>query len=252
MRRAVVNTTGFTSISTSRTSMKIVTLNIQHGGGQRVSKILDYISSLQADLVVLTEYRENANAPVFRSKLAAQGFVNFATASIAPKENSVGIFSRLPIVSRTYPMLTEGNVHRVLSAHFEEHSVFGIYFPQNQAQADLFNFLIDGTLKPKESAYLVVGDFNTGRHGIDEAGSTFHCAEHFSALSTGGLVDSWRTRNPDAREFSWHSNAGNGFRIDHAFASAVADSKIRRVYYDHTPRSSSISDHSALVIEYAG
>lgn len=230
--------------------MKIVTLNIQHGGGKRVSKIIDYIRSLQPDLIVLTEYRENANAPLFRSELATQGFVHFANALITAKENSVCIFSRLPFVSRTYPMLTQGNVHRVISAHFDELAVYGVYFPQNQAKADLFHFLIDGTLKTSESAYLVVGDFNTGQHSIDEAGSTFYCTEDFSALSATGLVDSWRKRNPDAREFSWYSNAGNGFRIDHVFSSAAANAQIRRVYYDHAPRSSGISDHSALIIEY--
>jgi hypothetical protein len=85
--------------------MKIVSLNIQHGGGNRVSPILAYLTSLHADVIVLTEFRENANAKRLRSGLAATGMLHFAGASVAPKENTVCICSRQPFVSRTYAKL---------------------------------------------------------------------------------------------------------------------------------------------------
>jgi len=40
--------------------MKIVTLNIRHGGGTRVPVILEYLDSQNGDVIVLTEFRENA------------------------------------------------------------------------------------------------------------------------------------------------------------------------------------------------
>ena len=86
---------------------------------------------------------------------------------------------------------------------------------------------------------------------MDEEGSTFDCAKHFPALRKAGLADSWRSRNLTEKEISWYSDAGNGFRIDHVFGSAAADSHIQSVYYDHTPRESGITDHSALVVEIA-
>ena len=62
--------------------MKIVTLNIRHGGGTRVPVILEYLDSQNGDVIVLTEFRENANATASRSGLLAQGLAHFAAASI--------------------------------------------------------------------------------------------------------------------------------------------------------------------------
>jgi exodeoxyribonuclease III len=231
--------------------MKLVTLNIQHGGGRRVPKILAYLRSQSADVIVLTEFREDANARALRSDLGTEGFLHFAAASIGAKENSVCIFSRQAFVPRTYPELPLQDRHRLISAHFNGLAIFGVYFSQNRAKAGLFQFLLNGKHRPTEAAYIVVGDFNTGLHGIDEAGSTFYCADEFAALSHSGLVDSWRSRNLGQKIFSWYSNHGNGFRIDHVFSSPEADGAIQRVYYDLTPRESGVTDHAALVVEHA-
>lgn len=231
--------------------MKLVTLNIRHGGGKRIPAILDYLRSQSADLIVLTEFRSNSNAGALRSGLAAQGFHHFSEASVVPKENSVCVFSRLPFVSRTYPELPAQDRHRLISAHFDGVAVYGVYFPQNEAKAGLFKFLAQGGHRPTEPAYFIVGDFNTGLHFRDEEGATFYCAAEFVGLSECGLVDSWRNRHPDTREFSWYSTHGNGFRIDQVFSSPEAEVLIERVYYDHRPRQTKATDHSALVLETA-
>lgn len=230
--------------------MKIVTLNIQHGGGRRINTIADYLIALRADLLVLTEFRENANASLLRSKLGSHGFIHFAGATISQNQNSVCIFCRRPFLPRTYPDLSPQHAHRIVAAHFEKLAIYGVYFPQNQAKAEVFQFLLDGAHLPGAEAHVILGDFNTGLHGLDETGATFFCADQFAALSRAGLVDSWRTRNPAVREFSWYSNAGNGFRIDHVFSSPAADGKVQRVYYDHAPRKSGITDHSAMMVEH--
>lgn len=229
--------------------MKLVTLNIQHGGGNRVPAILDYLQSQDADVIVLTEFRENSNAVALQSGLAAKGLLHFAGASVAPKENTVCIFSRQRFVARTYPELPACDRHRLISAHFDGVAVYGVYFSQNEAKAGLFEFLTQGGHRPAEAAYFIVGDFNTGLHFLDEKDATFYCTAEFKALSESGLVDSWRNRHPDTREFSWYSNRGNGFRIDHVFSSPEADALIERVYYDHKPREVKATDHSALVLE---
>jgi len=70
----------------------------------------------------------------------------------------------------------------------------------------LFDYLISGKHNPTESAYFVVGDFNTGLHFQDELGSTFYCTKDFKELDKSGFIDSWRHRNPGTQEFSWYSN----------------------------------------------
>lgn len=229
--------------------MKLVTLNIQHGGGKRIPEILEYLHAQDADVIVLTEFRNNANAEVLRAGLTASGFHHFAGASVAPQENSVCIFSKQPFITRTYPELPKPDQHRLISAHFDCVSVYGVYFPQNQAKARLFKFLVEGGHQPPENAYLLVGDFNTGLHFQDEEKATFYCTAELKALLEAGLVDSWRKRHPNTREFSWYSHRGNGFRIDHAFSSPLANALIEQVYYDSKPREAKMTDHSALVVK---
>jgi exonuclease III len=42
----------------------------------------------------------------------------------------------------------------------------------------------------------------------------------------------------------------NGFRIDHALASAPLAGDATRCYYSHAERESRLSDHSALLVEF--
>ncbi len=93
----------------------------------------------------------------------------------------------------------------------------------------------------------MIGDLNTGLHRLDEAGATFHCAAAFAALPKAGWDDAWRLCNGAAREFSWFSAAGNGFRIDHAFASCDLAGRIVAASYDHSAREG-LTDHSALMV----
>ncbi|OQW99596.1 MAG: hypothetical protein BWK73_50205 [Thiothrix lacustris] len=207
-----------------------------------------YSLSQNADIIVLTEFRNNSNAETLRSSLATTGFHYFGGTSAAPQENSVCIFSKQPFVHRTYPELPTSDRHRLISAHFDCVSIYGVYFPLNKAKASLFEFLRKGGCRPTDGAYFIIGDFNTGLHFQDEHGATFYCTTEFNALLESGLVDSWRNRHPSTKEFSWYSNRGNGFRIDHAFSNSEADGLIEQVYYDHKPREAKITDHSALVI----
>ena len=108
---------------------------------------------------------------------------------------------------------------------------------------------LDPTVLKEQS--LLLGDFNTGRHFLDERAKTFYCAEYFDRLENLGWVDAWRSRNEGTKEFSWFSNAGNGFRIDHAFVSSDLNKRIQSVTYDHSVREAGLSDHSALVVDVA-
>ena len=66
---------------------------------------------------------------------------------------------------------------------------------------------------------LAVGDFNTCRPYLDEAGAIDRTAHYMDKMAEIGFCDLWRRRNPEVREYSWFSTRGNGFRIDHAFLS---------------------------------
>lgn len=69
-------------------------------------------------------------------------------------------------------------------------------------------------------------------------------------IAKAGFVDLWRRANRDGREFTWFSNKGNGFRLDHAFASRAVADRVKEVRYSHAEREvKGLSDHSALIVE---
>jgi exonuclease III len=95
---------------------------------------------------------------------------------------------------------------------------------------------------------LLVGDFNTGRHRIDETGKTFNLADRFEQL-TEKWTDAWRHIHGDKREFTWFSRSGNGFRIDHAFVTASLSDRLERAEYSQVEREQGVSDHSPLIVD---
>ncbi len=84
---------------------------------------------------------------------------------------------------------------------------------------------------------------------MDEPGATDRTAPFMDKILAAGFQDVWRDRFPEGREFSWYSHRGNGFRVDHAFASPRLAPRIGDVRYSHAERAIGVSDHSALVLD---
>jgi exonuclease III len=68
-------------------------------------------------------------------------------------------------------------------------------------------------------------------------------------LSELGWVDAWRRFHPGETEWTWGSNHGNGFRVDHAFASPALADRLRGCRYSHAERQAKVSDHSMVLVE---
>lgn len=96
---------------------------------------------------------------------------------------------------------------------------------------------------------MIVGDFNTGRHHLDEAGQTFTCTALLGQLATMGYADAYRATAPDGREASWFSHTGQGFRLDHAFVSAPLAGSVRAARYAHELRLAGLSDHAPMRLD---
>jgi exonuclease III len=102
--------------------------------------------------------------------------------------------------------------------------------------------------RPAEAA-LAIGDFNTCRPYLDEAGAIDATAHFLDKIEAAGFCDLWRRRNPEGREYSWYSTRGNGFRIDHAFLSAPLAERAGPIRYSHDERMAGLSDHSPLIVD---
>gem|GEM_PF-6500524 len=59
----------------------------------------------------------------------------------------------------------------------------------------------------------------------------FHCMEDMQYLFDGGWIDSWRYTHGSFTQYSWYSNKGNGFRIDHIFLSPILKPYLAEAYF---------------------
>jgi exonuclease III len=231
--------------------VKILTLNIRHGGGNRIPKLLSRITSYSADIIVLTEFRNNRCSDLIKNKLYEEGYLWQSTAiSGSSRANTVFISAKIPFTTEqlvSIPHIQD----RAILAKFEQFYLLGVYFAQRKEKKLLFDFIINDVVPTFAGKGVVIGDFNTGRSYIDEPGKSFYCIDSFVQLEVIGLIDSWRKRNVDKREYSWYSHAGNGFRIDHVFSTKEMDGLITYIEYDHTPRLEGETDHSALLVEFS-
>jgi exonuclease III len=130
----------------------------------------------------------------------------------------------------------------------------GATHPTNIAKTRFWNAVLRAAKARLEKPFLFAGDWNTGAHKLDEAGKTFYCAEHFGRLSTLGWTDLWRRHNPGVTEYTWFSKfkggaRGNGFRLDHAFATPSLLARVKECRYSHAQREAGISDHSLVIVE---
>jgi len=67
-------------------------------------------------------------------------------------------------------------------------------------------------------------------------------------LEKAGYVDAFRHIHGDAKEFSWFSHQGNGYRYDHTYLSDDLLPFISDCRYIHEWRDEGLSDHSPMVL----
>lgn len=229
--------------------MKITTLNLRHGGSSRIAGLSDWLVATESDAIVCTEFRWGKAGDALSERLGRAGYVYQFAASQTVAQNTVCIFTH-HAAQRVHVDLPLEEQHRLVAISFGPLKVVGVYFSQLKAKLPLFRYLLS---RPSEliGPAVLIGDFNTGLHHLDEAGATFHCADEFCRLSEIGWVDAWRLLHGDERAFSWQSNAGNGFRIDHALVTPDLVGRVESAAYNHEPRAG-LTDHAALMIGLSG
>ena len=232
--------------------IRIATLNIRHGGGNRVQNIVSFIHKLSPDCILLTEYRNNLAGHEISKHLFNFGYTCQSVVKEDPKVNQLKWFSRLSTFEAfVIDEVSESqeHSHRLSVLKLLDIQLIGVYFPQGLLKAPMFDFIQNKFPIFANSKSAVIGDFNTGLHWVDEAANTFKCVKNFEAMMSSGWIDAWRSRNPESREFSWYSNKGNGFRIDHALLSPLLNQSVQRIFYLNDTIQTKTSDHGCLVID---
>ena len=231
--------------------MRLLAWNIRQGGGSRLSRIADALAQHEADILVLSEYRGGEAAGRLRAALALLGH-RYATA-VAPPPGRSGVLIAARRAFRDHGPVGVGlpESYRMVSAEFSDFRLVGIYMPNLLAKVPYWQALIAFLQSERCRHVLAVGDFNTCRPYLDEAGAIDRTAHHMDRIAEIGLCDLWRRRNPELREYSWFSTRGNGFRIDHAFLTEALAARAGTIRYSHAERLAGLSDHSPLILELA-
>ena len=227
----------------------IITWNLQHGGGSRLTHIVNTLKQhSDATTFVLTEFKNNSYGKIIQTSLAEIGFVHQFTATNDPALNSVLIASKENFQSKTFPELNEHS-QRVIKIYNNSFSLYGCYFPQADLKKYVFDFLLKEIKNNPTEKIIITGDINTGKHYMDEAGATFFHSGYLDKIEAENFFDAWRYIHNDKKEFSWYSRAINGFRLDHFFVSNNLKPLLNQCYYIHDYRERGISDHSMMLLE---
>ena len=236
--------------------IRIISWNIQHGGGQRAAGICRCLDGWTPDCVVLSEFRGTGPSQRIAAHLYATG-LDHQVSSVDlehPTRNTLIIASKFPLtpIENSEVLPEFGRWLPVDVASENPFSLIGMHVP-NRGSGRKWAFH-DAVVREfeefSERMGLAVGDTNTGRQGLDEETSFFSGQEDswFDRIADAGWSDVYRDRYPSERTFSWYSTHRNGFRLDQAFATATMDRRIRTIRYDWGEPESP-SDHAAIILD---
>lgn len=233
--------------------IRIVSLNIRHGGGKRIAALADWLVGQTPSVVVLPEWKNNISGQYIRDRLTDSGF---ATVDAARQSSQInGILLAAIDLTESWQVTPPGSTVGELTLIELKHGIqlLGCYFPQRQAKVPFFQRCIQVARESPDVPFVMIGDINTGRNDLDieGTGARFHCTGLFEALHTeAGLIDLWRAQHGDRQDWTWRSSV-NGFRIDHAFGNKAFIQRFPafRCAIDHAPRLSGLTDHSAMILE---
>jgi exodeoxyribonuclease III len=245
--------------------MRILAVNIKSGGlSAQIDTLLQRALNHDADVYVLTEFRDTPTGTRIRATLHDHGFDSQAYTR-AHRGNGVLVAARLRFHAVHNPagLGEEFYPNAMIECIFNDVHVVGAYLPGQDRKRPHFEYLIRfaQAMDAQKKAAILIGDLNSGRNETDiEANlGKNRLADEFSTAAQYRLLEqhwkeAWLYKHPKELEFSWYPRVGvpqrkNGWRLDKAFVSAALLPRVRDAFYDHEFRLQGLTDHSALIVD---
>jgi hypothetical protein len=184
--------------------MRLLAWNIRQGGGSRLPRIADALKRHDAEIVVLSEYRGGPSALRLCAALRSLGYGHATTLVPPPSCNGVLVAARGPFRGHGVVDMRLPEPYRMVSVDFATFRLIGIYMPNLRAKIPYWEALIATLSSQSANRALAIGDFNTCRAFLDEAGAIDTTAHYMDAieqrhgLSAGG--NRIRTIGPAEKE----------------------------------------------------
>lgn len=229
--------------------IKFLTLNIRHGGGFRGAAIATAIRQVDPAVVVITEFRNNSTGIRLCQELGECGWPYIASSRPPTRVNGVVIASKVQFAACPQPAGVPEGSWRWLECAFDGFDLVGTYLPLNQRKVPYWDWLLERARERADRPCLFMGDFNTGKHRLDEEGATFVYPQALDKMEELGYRDAWRMLHPTEREYTWFSQRARGFRLDYAWLAPALIRCLRSATHLHETRCPEITDHAGLLIE---
>lgn len=217
--------------------MRVLNWNIRWGGKGKESEIVEKLCEYSADLLVLTEYKNNESGERISSELHSIGYVHAVCSSGNPNRNGVAAFSKAPI--RLHPdRFTDRE--NVCMFDWTGITFIGVFCANDEITARFVEEFV--AMKPGNRTVLI-GDLNTGPRG-----SMPDRYEALDRIVESGFVDLWRNSGKD---ICWSYQSGRGkSQPDHALCSDDLQDLNWDVEYDLSTIDRDISDHALMKVDF--
>ena len=228
---------------------RICFLNIRHGSSTiKFKELLKKIIKQNPDVISFSEFRKNKVGVMINQNLLEKGYKYSTFERFNENGNHIIIYSKL----KFNLLENEKNLpnQRVVKIEYNSYTFLFVHIPgiknikysKKIIWDSLHNFLINTKKK-----VVMIGDFNTGLNE-DAEGSLFKYNIKLKDLLHTRFIDIWKKYNK-RMEYTWYSNAGNGFRVDQVITQKENKTDFLNCYYDHSTRIDRLSDHSMVIIE---
>ena len=252
--------------------LSVLSLNIGNPSIERAKRQVAWLNSRTEDVFVLTECKNNLGCHYIEEYFSKPRFDLFNMAYLPrydvlfpkseTKELGVMIISKYPIVSHNSAFDNNSMYYsRIIDANIQVNNflvnIMGLYVPsrdRSDLKINRKHEFIEGIqqyLKNKKSRNSIVcGDFNVLERNHIPHYSTFFEWEYqfYDFLQDNNYDDIYRHFFPDEKEYSWVGRSNDGYRYDHCFVSSDLINSITACYYDHSTRQTTLTDHSAIVL----
>ena len=250
------------SLASVEIPFRVLALNLQNAGQERLSRILSYLTSSDADILVLTEVRNKVASKDFFEHLSLLGYQDAELPDCGPDAyHSVvlrSVHGRRMQISTT-SLKSRAAITRITIKGADSLYVVGLYAPsfngKNTNEREVFFKDLDQRVlrriaKSKDNI-LLLGDLNLVESHFHEHLPDFakESSKYLSMLEAHGLIDTVRRSYPKDAKYTWFSPmTGKGQRLDHVFSSNSVLSWVESITVDDKPRNDGLSDHSAIQI----
>jgi len=235
--------------------MRLISWNIQQGGGKRAERIIEQLGEWNPDVVGLSEFNATDASLSISRTLQERGLSHQITTADPAGRGT----PRLLLASR-FPMsdcslLDHG---RIVTARLTNENLFvaALYVPPQSREnklerSKILADAVERLEKRSQSDGLAFGDTNNWIPPQDGVRSqlTAEDISWFEQLKEAGWSDLWRHHNPDTTDYTWWANSASGFRCDQVFGTAAIRDRVQVQYDWGAGERGALSDHAAIVID---